>query len=211
MTITKLGHCCMLIEEGNLTILTDPGTYSESQNNINGIDVVLITHDHSDHLHVDSLKVVLGNNPNAKVYTNAAVGEKLEKEGIASQLLEEGQSVTEKEVAIEAFGKLHAVMHPEIPQSPNTGYFIANRFFYPGDAFTNPRKPIEILALPVAGPWINLQQAIEYAKELHPKTCFPVHDGLLKNIGSTNVLPPKILEPLGIHFIVPELGKEMEY
>lgn len=201
----------MLIKEGDLTILTDPGTYSDAQNNIIGIDVVLITHDHSDHLHIDSLKSVLKNNPEAKVYTNAAVGEKLEKEGIAFQLLEEGQSVTENEVAIEAFGKLHAIMHPDLPRSPNTGFFIAGKFFYPGDAFTDPGRPIDVLALPVAGPWLNLEQAIEYGKKLHPKTCFPVHDGILKKTGSTDVLPPKIFGPLGIHFIVLELGKPMEF
>ncbi len=46
MNITKIGHCCLLIKEQGLTILTDPGTWTTDQNNLTGIDVVLITHEH---------------------------------------------------------------------------------------------------------------------------------------------------------------------
>ncbi|MBI2052837.1 MAG: MBL fold metallo-hydrolase, partial [Candidatus Ryanbacteria bacterium] len=28
MKITKFGHCCLLIKENGVRILTDPGTYS---------------------------------------------------------------------------------------------------------------------------------------------------------------------------------------
>ena len=38
MNITKLGHCCLLIEEKGLRILTDPGAYSTGQNEIKNID-----------------------------------------------------------------------------------------------------------------------------------------------------------------------------
>ena len=194
-----------------MRILTDPGNYSTSQNDAKNIDVVLITHEHQDHLHLDSLKTILVNNPKAKIVTNHSVGNLLAKEGIRYVFLEDGQILEEKGISIEAFGKKHAVMHSAIPQTENTGYFIANKFFYPGDAFTNPRKPIEILALPVAGPWLRLSDGIEYAKELKPKICFPVHDGMLKSIGSTNKLPSVVLEPLGIKFIVPELNKKTDY
>ena len=47
----------MLIELDGLTVLTDPGAFSQEQNQIRGIDVVLITHEHGDHLHVESLKL----------------------------------------------------------------------------------------------------------------------------------------------------------
>ena len=198
----------MLVEENGLTILTDPGTYSENQNEARGIDIILITHEHQDHLHIDSLKKILEYNPTAKIFTNKGVGALLEKEHIAYTLCEDGESINEKNILIEGFGKKHATMHPDLPLVDNTGYFIANKLFYPGDAFTNPQKPVEILALPVAGPWLKLSEAIEYAKEIHPGICFPVHEGILKSPGSVHKIPPTILEPLGITFKVLTYGEK---
>ena len=200
MHITKLGHCCLLIKEGDLTILTDPGTYSTAQDAITGIDVILITHEHADHFHVESLKVVMANNPQAKIYTVQGVATLLEQEGIVYELLEHGQSITVNGVVIEGFGEKHADMYPGWPQVDNCGYFINNRLFYPGDALTNPGKPVEILALPVAGPWMKLSEAIDYAKEVNPKFAFPVHDGILKQQGMVHRLPAKFLTEAGIEF-----------
>jgi len=211
MRITKFGHCCLLIEEQEARILIDPGSYTTQQNQLKDIDVILITHEHPDHFHIDSLKTVLANNPQAKVFTNHGVGALLEKAGITFNLLEGGHSVTEKGILIEAIGTDHAVIYPSLPVAPNTGYRIAERFFYPGDAFTKPNVPVEILALPIAGPWLTLAQALDYALELKPKACFPVHDGILKEPGPVFFLPPKILEPQGIVFEVLELDQEHEF
>ena len=54
-----------------------------------------------------------------------------------------------------------------INSSVITGYMI-NNLCYPGDAFTNPNMPIDILALPVAGPWMRIKDAINYALTLKP-------------------------------------------
>ena len=212
MKITKFGHCCLLVEERGVRILIDPGNYSSGQNEAKGIHIVLITHhEHRDHLDMESLKRVLKNNPSAKVMTNRSVGTALEKEQIPYTALEDGQKTVEKGVLIEAFGKKHAVIYPGLPDIHNTGYFIANRFFYPGDALTNPNKPVEILAFPVSATWIKISEAIDYAKEIKPKICFPVHESTLKNPGSVHTRPPSILAPLGIQFIVPVLEKEMSF
>ena len=132
MKITKLGHCCMIIEEGGVRVLTDPGDYSEAQNTATGIDLVLITHEHGDHCHVLSLKTVLANNPTAKVYTNSAVGKLLEQEDVAYELLEHGDSAAGEVVTIQAFGTEHREMYPGVKNVPNTGYLIANKFFPKG-------------------------------------------------------------------------------
>ncbi|MBS3142783.1 MBL fold metallo-hydrolase [Candidatus Woesearchaeota archaeon] len=213
MNITKLGHCCLLIEEKGLRILTDPGAYSTGQNEIKNIDVVLITHEHADHLHVDSLKTVLKNNPKAQVITNKGVAKILDKEKIPHSLLTDGMHTTINNVIIEGFGKKHAEIHPAVPVVDNTGYFIANRFFYPGDAFTNPGKHVEILALPVAGPWMKIAEAIAYAEEVKPKICFPVHDGMLQpgRLGPVHMLPGKVLPSKGIQFKGLEEGKPEKF
>lgn len=55
MKITKLGHCCLVIEEAGQKILTDPGTFTTSQNDMTDINILLITHEHADHYHLDSV------------------------------------------------------------------------------------------------------------------------------------------------------------
>jgi len=202
----------MVIEETGLKILTDPGNYTTEQNAVTGIDVILITHEHGDHLHVPSLKIVLQNNPQAKIITNKSVGLLLDKENISYTIIEDGQAVTEKGVLIEGVGAEHHLIHPIIPVINNTGYFITNRFFYPGDALTKPKKSVEILAFPSTAPWLDITDALDYVEKVQPKVCFPVHDGNLKIVGHAyTFIPDKVLTPLGIKYILLDLGKEMEF
>lgn len=211
MKITKFGHCCLLIEENSLRILTDPGIYSEMQNKTLNIDLVLITHEHSDHFHISSLKEVIVNNPNVKIITNSSVGKFLQKERIRFEVIEEGHSFFDKDILIEAFGQKHAIIHQDIDSVQNTGYLINNKLFYPGDALTKPNKHVEVLALPVAGPWIKISEAIDYALDLNPTKCFPVHDGILINFGMAHSAPQTILPKSNINFEVLELMKEYEF
>jgi len=216
MKITKLGHCCLLIEEGEVHILTDPGVYTVEQcRELKNIDVVIFTHEHFDHYHLDSLKRIIVGNPQVTVLCNQGVGALLSGKGIAHQVVGDGQTVKEKGVTIEGIGELHAELHPSLPIMQNTGYFIAGRFWYPGDAFTDPGRSPEILALPVAGPWMKLSEAIEYALAQKPKVCFPVHDGLLSetflSYDSINKALTAVLEPRGIQFLEIVLDKEYEF
>ena len=183
MKITKLGHCCLMIEEQGIKILTDPGEWTTAQNEQIGIHAVLITHEHADHLHVESLKTILKNNPQAQVITNEAVGLILQKENIVFELVEGGSNTKVQNLKIEGFGDKHALIYTGLPQVQNTGYMVAEKLFYPGDSLHNPGRPVQVLALPVAGPWLKISEAIDYAKAVNPEYCFPVHDGMLKIYG----------------------------
>lgn len=213
MKIKKIGHCCLLIKIDDLTILTDPGAFSNGQNDVTGIDLVLITHEHPDHLHVESLSKVLANNPTAKVVTNSAVGKKLDEKGIDYLVLEGRNTEHFSQTKIEAFDCKHEEIFDEIGQVQNTGYFIGDRLFYPGDAYCDPKKPIDILALPVAGPWCKIADAIRYALKVKPKKAFPVHDGMLQGdkIGATHKVPEKVLSEYNIEFIIMNNGDEREF
>lgn len=211
MKIKKIGHCCLVIEtDAGKVVMTDPGDYSTGQEEVVGVDLVVITHEHGDHLHVPSLKAVLANNPTAKVVTNAAVGKILAGEGIAHEVLEGTAAGEFAGVPLEACDARHEEIFEEMGQVPNTGYFIAERLFYPGDAFKNPGKPVDVLALPVAGPWCRIRDAIRYALEVKPRVAFPVHDAGLApgRYGTAHRGPLTVLPPAGIEFVALKAGEE---
>ena len=201
MHIHKLGHCCLVIEVNNKRIMTDPGTFSTLQNEEKNIDIILFTHEHQDHFHLDSMKIVLKNNPQAKIITNTAVGKLLDAEKIPYAVLEHGDSKTEEGILIEGFGEKHAEIYKTWGQVQNTGYFIENKLFYPGDAFVNPGKPVDILALPVAGPWMKISEAIDYVYALKPRIAFPVHDAIMKNPNMFHKLFTMLLPESGVEFV----------
>ncbi len=201
MKIKKLGHCCLVIEENGKRIMTDPGSWTiDKQIKEKNIDIIIITHKHFDHIHIESLKLIIENNPNVKIITNEGVGKLLDKESIEYEILKNKTVKNFLGIEIEAYDCKHEEIYSEIGQVQNTGYFITKRLFYPGDAFYNPNKPVEILALSVAGPWTNIKNAVNYALEIKPKICFPVHDGMLKSFGSTHKIPNLIFEKENIIF-----------
>ena len=200
MKITKIGHSCILIEEKNLKILTDPGMFSRLGNNLMDIDVILITHADMDHLDMNSLKMILKNNPKARIITNKSVGELLKKENIQFKTVGDQEKIYENGILIEGFGKKHAQIYPTIEPQDNTGYLVANKLFFPGDAFTIPNRPVEILALVVFSPWCKFSEVIDYAKAIKPKVCFPVHEAILASPDFPNKMFPRFLDPLGIKY-----------
>lgn len=209
MKIKKLGHCCFVLEIKGKRIMTDPGSYTIIEQELEtNIDLIVITHEHQDHLHVDSLKNILNINPKAVVVTNTSVGIMLDEASISYQKLEDGASGEFAGVYLEAHGNTHAEIYEDIGQVQNTGYFIGEDFFYPGDAFTNPGKNVDILALPVLGPWLKIKESIDYATEINPRVCFPVHDWNIKIPGVAHRSPATALARKNIKFQVLEIGKE---
>lgn len=210
MKITKLGHCCLLIETKGKRILTDPGSYTvEAHSRLQNIDYILFTHEHQDYYHLESLKVILENNPKAVIYSNSSVSELLNSEGIKNNPVKNGENVLLGDVSVAGIGEQHAQMHSSIPLSSNTGFFIDERLWYPGDAFTDPKRKVEILALPVSGPWMKIGEAVDYAILLKPRIAFPVHDGT--RFGSAHTLPSKILPNYSIEFVPMVEGDEREF
>lgn len=210
MKITKLGHCCLLVETKGKKILTDPGSYTvDAHSELKNVDYVLFTHEHSDHYHLESLKLIIENNPTVAIYANTSVSILLEKEGITHTLVTNGQTVVLEDISVTGIGESHAEMHRSIPRSSNMGFFIDERLWYPGDAFTNPGLTVEILALPVSGPWMKIGEAVDCALEIKPKIVFPVHDGT--RFGSAHTLPARILPENGIEFIAMVEGDSKEF
>lgn len=213
MKITKIGHCCLLVEENNLKILTDPGVFTVEQNSITGIDIVLITHEHADHLHADSVKEIVKNNPGVKIVTNSSCGKILEEIGVSYEVLEGKDTKEFNGINLEAFDAKHEEIFEDFGIVQNTGYFIGERLFYPGDAYGKPGKDIDILALPVAGPWCKIADSIRYALEVKPKKAFPVHDAMLNSSGiaGQHAHADRELKARGIEFTSMKEGDVREF
>lgn len=213
MQITKLGHCCLLIDIEGTRILTDPGLFTTSQNTLKDIQIILITHEHGDHLHVGSLKEVLKNNPTAVVVTNSGVGKILDQEKIPYTVLEGHGTTKLLGVTLAAYDARHEEIYKDFGQVQNTGYFINKRLFYPGDAFCQPGVVVDVLALPIAGPWCKMPDALRYALAVKPRIAFPVHDGTVKEevAKGAHGIPMKILGDEGIEFISMMPGDAHEF
>lgn len=203
MQITKFGQCCLLIEVDGKRILTDPGRFSVTQNEVINIDIILITHEHPDHLHAESLQTILKNNSQAKVITNESVGSVLSGLGILYEVLPESTQVERYGVLLETFEGKHEEIFEMFGQVQNTGFFIGDTLFYPGDSYIEPNKQVSVLALPVSGPWCKAADAIKYALKVSPIKAFPVHDAVLNSEGLALVhgLFEKQLQAKGIEFV----------
>lgn len=211
MKIKKIGHCCFVAEpKEGVRIMTDPGAYSILQITEKNINAILITHEHQDHLHIDSLKDILKNNPEALVITNSSVGLILDKENIKYIKVEEGDKYDINGVVISGFGNVHAQIYEDFGRVQNTGYMIGN-LCYAGDSFSYPDADVDILALPVAGPWMKMKDVIEFAKNIRPRICFPVHDAILQDFATFAwKIPETILGKDNILFKKLEICKEEE-
>jgi len=201
MKIKKIGHCCLIVETKNKRIMTDPGIFTiEKHPEEKNIDLILITHEHVDHFHLESLKQVLASNPKAVIFTNDGVGKLLKDAGIKYEVLKDKTPKDFFGIEIEPHDCKHEEIFQDFKQVLNTGYFIDKRLFYPGDSFYNPCRKVEILALPVAGSWTRIKDAIAYAIEIKPKVCFPVHEEMLKYAGTEHELPGFALALFNINF-----------
>lgn len=214
MRITKHGHCCLSIVVGETHIVTDPGTFIDPLPlELAAADIVVITHEHADHVHVPSVVVLQAKNPALSILCNQSVATLLAAEGITATVLEGRDSMTVAGVYLEAFDAPHAEIFEAVGQVQNTGYFITERLFYPGDAYGEPGKPVEILALPVGGPWCRLTDALHYALRVAPTYAFPVHDGIEREdrVVVHHSMAERILGERGITFTSVRSGEELVY
>jgi len=189
--------------------MTDPGVFTTAQGNVTGLDAIVITHEHADHYEPNMLKDILKNNPDAEVIVSTSLGKTLEKEGIVHLVVGDGQEVQVRGVSVRGFGKAHAFVYEKKPDMENTGYLIDNAFFLPGDSFEQPKASVDILALPVCGPWMKLGEALDFAIAVKPRVAFPVHDHLYRpEIAEMfEGWPTQVFSEKGIEFVALKAGE----
>jgi L-ascorbate metabolism protein UlaG (beta-lactamase superfamily) len=183
MRLTKFGHSCLLVEEGRARVLLDPGTFSEGFEELEGLTALLFTHQHADHLDQERLRGLLDRNRGVRVVADEGAGEILGEAGVEAEVVHDGDEFDVAGLGVRVAGRDHAIIHPDIPVVPNVGYLLGGRLFHPGDAFTLPAQPVEVLAVPAAAPWLKTAEAIEYLRAVRPQVAVPVHEKVLSEVG----------------------------
>jgi L-ascorbate metabolism protein UlaG (beta-lactamase superfamily) len=188
MRLTKYSHSCVRFEDDGAVLVIDPGTLSEREA-LDGVDAVLITHVHPDHLDADALADALGKRPSIEVYTHPDVAAELTALSGAVTTVVAGDEFSAAGFRIRTYGGLHAIIHPEIPRVANLGFFVENPardggVYHPGDSFDVPGDArVETLFVPVSAPWLKLAEAIEFVRQVAPRQAYALHDGLLNEVG----------------------------
>jgi L-ascorbate metabolism protein UlaG (beta-lactamase superfamily) len=174
--LTKHVHACFTLEKDGATLVVDPGAFSEPTRVLRGAAAVLITHDHVDHLDQDAVR-----GAGVPVYAHPDVLAQLpDVEGVP---VRPGDTVDAAGFAVRVFGGRHAHIHEDVPDLANNAYLIDERVYYAGDAFSVPGVPVEVLFVPIGGPWLKIAESIDFVRAVAPTRAHPTHDGLLTEPG----------------------------
>ncbi|MDT0274352.1 MULTISPECIES: MBL fold metallo-hydrolase [Blastococcus] len=182
MELTKHGHACVVLGQGEHRLVIDPGAFTDPAA-LDGASAVLVTHEHPDHFEPQRLRAALDADPALEIWTNRSVAEKLDAPAGRVHVVGHGDAVTVAGVEVQVHGELHAEIHPDIPRIANVGFLVGGVVFHPGDAFTVPDQPVATLLLPLHAPWSRTAEVIDYVRAVDADQAYAVHDGLLNDTG----------------------------
>jgi len=177
MLVTHFGHSCVLLDTGAARLLIDPGSFSTGFEGLTGLDAVLVTHQHPDHLDPERLPGLLRGNPDARLIVDSGTAGQLGD--VDHETVEPGATVTVAGARVEVLGGQHAVIHPDIPRIVNNAYLVDGTHLHPGDALDTVPGDVDVLFLPAAAPWSKISETIEYLRAVAPRAAVPIHQGIL--------------------------------
>ena len=197
--ITYVGHATLLIEVGGVRLLTDPvlrpvvahlrrhGPTPKPPR----VDVVLLSHLHSDHLHLASLRSLPGL---PRVIAPRGTGPWLGRLGVEVVELRPGESTSVGGVHVRAVTAEHDTRRRPLggPAAEPLGFVIGGHpsVYFAGDTdlfdAMADMAPVDVALLPVAG-WgprlgpghMNALRAARAVALLRPHVAIPIHWGTL--------------------------------
>jgi len=185
MQITHLGHSAVLVEAGGVRVLLDPGNISDAWHGLEGLDAVLVTHQHPDHIDPANVPTLVAANPDARILVEPSVIQMAPLE--RAEPIAADASVTIGALTIAAVGGLHAVIHRDIPRIGNVGLVLSAEgeptLFHPGDSLEAVPAGIDVIAVPLHAPWAAMKEHIDFLREVGAPSGFPIHDGLVNERG----------------------------
>jgi L-ascorbate metabolism protein UlaG (beta-lactamase superfamily) len=210
MKITKHGHACLELELDGKKALIDPGFYTEDVSGLTDGVALVITHSHDDHCFETQVAGIAKSNPAIKIFGTSEVAAKLS--GFDVTTVYHGDFYLEQGFSFEFFGDMHQIIHESIPLIQNTGVMVNNHLYYPGDSYTTPDQPVEILACPTSAPWLKIGDVMDFVAAVKPKQSFATHNALLSDLGHdlNNGRVKLVTEQFGGEFTYLKVGDSLE-
>lgn len=190
MRITHLGHSAVLVETERTRLLIDPGNLSDAWHGVEDLDAVLVTHLHPDHLDSQSFPALMAANPKAHVYAEASIPDALVSGDINLGPMigvGAGDEFRLGDLVVGAVGGVHAEIHADIPRIGNLGFVLRAEgepsLFHPGDSYATAPAGVDVLAVPLYGPWAAMKETIDFVRAVGALEGFPIHEQLLSERG----------------------------
>lgn len=181
MRITKHHHAMLELTLDDKTLVIDPGMYQANLPKLENVVAVVYTHLHDDHAFLPHA-LTLSKHPGVRFFGPAEVANKLQQ--LEVEVARHGDHQLVGPFELDFSGDLHQEIHRSIPLVQNVAVTVNRKLFYPGDAYTFPDHPFEVLACPSAAPWMKISDLIDYLIELKPKAAFPTHNAILSEHGN---------------------------
>ena len=175
MQISKFVHSCVRLDDGDRRLAIDPGVFSDVEPALDGVDAVLITHEHQDHVDPVRLRAAVQLNSALRVWAPQSVVDAFVDLGDQMIAVAPGETFTAGGFAVEACGGQHAIIHPSIPVVANVGYLIEG-VFHPGDSLTVPIGRVEHLLAPITAPWSKVSEVIDFVVSVRAPKVSGIHD-----------------------------------
>ncbi|MCL6101382.1 MAG: MBL fold metallo-hydrolase [Bacteroidetes bacterium] len=183
LTITFIGHASLLIEAGKTVIHVDPVSKEADYSLLPKGDIVLITHEHGDHLDPKALALIT--QAKTKIIASRSCTGKIEN----ARILVNGAEESLDGITIKAVPAYNIVNkrdgNPYHPKGNGNGYVISfggKRIYVAGDTENIPEmadlKNIDIAFLPMNLPYtMTPQMTADAARSFMPKILYPYHMG----------------------------------
>jgi L-ascorbate metabolism protein UlaG (beta-lactamase superfamily) len=168
-----LGHNGYKLTVGDKTIIyTDPYQISESHHNKNDADIILISHNHFDHLSIDDLRHVIGNNTTI-VAAKECIDQLKNVRVAETKGVVPGDKLTVQGIPIEALPAYNTNKHFHPKADRKVGFIITlnkMRIYHTGDTDDIPEMSAtepDVALVPVSGTYV--MTAEEAAKAVNEK------------------------------------------